>query len=263
MALDPAFGSFDFSASNVALEEFEDVLLVDSSYEDRVQHDGSIMTHHLLQGRDISLRGIVGGTSQANARTNLSDMISAFRNGVQNLQINDDRVIPCRLEGSASYRPIMGSQFVAFAWQARFRSEQPFWEKTTENTDTYSKSGAGPYTDDFPANNGTAPAQPIIDIKLTSVSVTDKTITLINAGTNEEVKLHAFDWNQDDIIRFDFRNRIITDASGNPIFAGTIEGDWWELPGGGAITTLKVTHDVGGGAGMDFTTSYTEMYDVA
>jgi len=263
VALDPAFGSFDFSASNVSLEEFEDTLLIDSTYEGRVQHDGSIMTKHLLEGRDLSLRGIVGGTSAANARTNLLDMISAFRDGVQNLQINDDRVLPCRVDGSISYRPVLGSQFVAFNWQARFRSEQPFWEKTTDNTDAYTKTGAGPFTDDFPINNGTAPSQPIIDIQLNSASVTNKTFTLINASTNQELKLHALDWNQVDTIMFDFRNRIITDGSGNPIFIGTVEGEWWEIPGNGAITTLKVVHDFGGGAGFNFTTQYTEMYDVA
>lgn len=261
MALDPAFGSFDFSLNGVSLEDFEDVLLIDSVYEGRIQHDGSINTRQLLEGRDISLMGIVGGNTQAVARTNLVNMLSAFRNGVQNLQFNDDRVLPCRLDGSVSYRPILGSQFSVFSWTARFRSEQPYWEKTIANTDSYTKNGAGPFTDDFPSNNGTAPAQPIIDIQLNSASVTNKTIALINAGTNEEVKLHAFDWNQLDTIKFDFRNRIITDGSGNPIFYGTIEGDWWEIPPG--ITTLKIVHDLGAGAGFNFSTEYTEMYEAA
>jgi hypothetical protein len=255
----PKFGTFNFdSTSRATIQDWNDRVLVSASFTPRQTNLGSTFNSQSVDGHEISIRGFVLGATADLAKGNLDAMVAALYNGEQDLSIFDDRVIPCYLAGPLSIRPQAGSAHCKFGFDAKLRTGEPFWKDVgIQNIDYLGLTGVGPFSNVAPVNNGTAPARLIADITLASASESGRTIVLTNETTGKELKIHGLSLNQNKKVVIDFDRRAIHDGNDNELFVGIVEGSWWDLPGGGTQSTIRLSHNFAAGISTDLDVSYS------
>lgn len=256
------FGAYLFSpASRCELTGWRERLLKHTTFTARELSEGAQISADQLEGREFQVQGYCAGTTKENARANLDGLLAALDNGVQYLTRYTDRRIPAYLSGPVSWGEKPGTALVYYEWDATLRSEQPFWEAVTATTNTFSKTGSGPYSLPLSASAGTAFTRCVIDITF-NAAITNKTLALKNVNKGEILKVHGASALITNHIVIDFEARRITDASGNEVFPATIEGDWWTMNGNGTATTIELAHDAGGGANMGISVTFRDKFYV-
>jgi len=264
----PAFGAYTFGTTPAptafVLEEWKDRFLVATKFTPRQAAIGQNLQSQQIKGREITCRGFMQHGSDDTAREQLDAMMAALQAGEQSFNIFTGRYIDAWLSGNVEYSPVKGSTHHRYNVSFKMQTQEPYWKSTTLTTDAFNKNGASPYTQALTINNGTTTALPTIGMTLKSASETGRTISIKNDSTGKELKLHGIDWNLNSQIVLDFERRLVHDGSDNPLFMGLQEGTWWDLLGGAAVTTLRVSHNlVAGTPNIDFLVTYKERFLVA
>ena len=254
-----SFGGFLLDTTNgITVTDWGEEILTRTQWADPQFIEGSIFEYQKYVGRIVVMRGTIRGTDSDDIRAKMDAFLIAMTNGEQPLILYTNRQLHCRLDGSIKYNTTPGSINTHHTWQLKLRSPNPFWTETTDNVTTPSGVTVFPATLAFAQNNGGAHAYPLIAITNQTGSTLVGAMTLMNDQLQKVLRIGEFQLNIGVQVVLDFRTRKMTDASGNPFFPATIEGEWWELSGGGATQDLVLTHTFTPAPTLDFFLGFAE-----
>lgn len=254
---DRKFGSFALTDTNaIAIQSWRMETKRRTRFRPKQAGDGSILAGSQLEGFTVRLSGLVTGTDTEDLTDNFDALQEALHSGYDWLRLYNDRQLLCRLDGGISHEFVAGSGAGVIQWAARLRSERPYWEATSNTTESLNnQTGAGPFSWTFSAAvGGDAVTYPIFTITA-QVGFTDKWLTIVNDADLRPFQLLGLSLNAGQSIVVDMEKQRIGDGLDTAITPQSVAGRFFPLAGA-TTPSLTIEHSVGASADFDFSCTY-------
>lgn len=228
----PQFGSFDFEAADVTVEEWRD----DPEYGNPVvtvpgSDRGRELTAY-LRPRRVGVKGIFGpdgGGTLDQLRTIEDALRYALRPGYRNLYRNPDRYLRATVTR-------LSSTYEGFSWgrwEAEFTAADPYWYAETADSDTWAAPTNG--ATHGITNSGGAVARP--SYTFTMGSSATLALTLANSTTGDSFSITGLAVTSGQVLVVDSLAQTVTLAGANKL--STFTGQFFGLEVG--ANTLALT----------------------
>ncbi len=256
------FGSYDLTpASNgVVVENWSTRIIHKAKYGGRLVDDGSVIQRDRYEGQQVNLSGHLIGDDSGDLKTKKDDFVYNMTNGEKGLQLYSDRKLTCRISSSIDFEHIPGTSGAMERWSLSLRSRTPYWEAASATTDSFSRSGAGPWGVQVDNTAAEAPTFPIIKLTNTGAAFTDSLITLTNTTSRRQHQILGISMNVGQYLYIDMREGRLGDGSTlTPITPQALDGVWFYLEPK-ATNDIEIAHGIGSSAGFDIDVIRSESY---
>ena len=111
------FGSFLLDDTNgITIEDITVKNLTKVSFKERLRTDGANVTRDTRSGIQVGIKGKMSAVEAGIVATRMDNLLQAWNNGEDWLQIYDDRRLQCRLSRVQNYELIRGSAGMVHKW---------------------------------------------------------------------------------------------------------------------------------------------------